>query len=334
VPAAPLTIVPLDADLAAFLARLPGAPGVGQILGPDGGNLVIGRTSNLRRWAASHLGAGPRRPGQRPPTDLRPLATAVGYARTTSAFHQRLRYERLMAVHVPAAARRDLKPPAFLHLDPEERFPRVTIREADTGGRALFGPFRNRRAAERTRAALHKVHPLRPCDYTFEPDPVLPLGLGCLYAQVRSCAAPCLARVSEEAYRGLAGEAAALLARPWARPPEFAAWLPPFVSAAAARGLVVAVGTAGIELHPLQAGRVLDELSLTTTREDLEASLDRLRWEPPEAAGLDWPWLSAWLASPRGRGSYVPVPDAPDASLLLAGIRAALDVDVAATRAR
>ncbi|HXB54386.1 MAG TPA: hypothetical protein VN461_06355 [Vicinamibacteria bacterium] len=333
-PAAPLTIVPFDADLAAFLARLPGAPGVGQILGPDGSNLVIGRTSSVRRWAASHLGAGPRRPGQRPPTDLRSLATAVGYAPTTSAFHQRLRYERLMAIHVPPAARRDLKPPAFLHLDPEVRFPRVTIRDAEAGGRALFGPFRNRRAAERTRAALHKVHPLRPCDYTFEPDPVLPLGLGCLYAQVRSCAAPCLARVSEEAYRRLAGEAAALLAQPWLRPPEFAAWLPPWVSAAPARGLVVVAGTAGIELHPLQAGRVLDELSLTTTREDLEASLDRLRWEPPATPGLDWPWLSAWLASPRGRGSYVPVPDGPDASLLLAGIRAALNVDVAATRAR
>jgi hypothetical protein len=334
VPAAPLQIVPLDADLTAALARLPAAAGVGQILGPAAGNLVIGRTSNLRRWAATHLGVGPRRPGKRPPTDLRPLATAVGYARTTSAFHQRLSCERLMAIHVPAAARRDLKPPAFLHLDPEERFPRVTIRGAVAGGRSLFGPFRNQRAAERTRAALHKVHPLRPCDYTFEPDPVLPLGLGCLYAQVRSCAAPCLARVSEEAYRRLAGEAAALLAQPWKRPPEFAAWLPPFVLAAAARGLVVAAGTEGIELYPLREGRVLDELSLTTTREGLEASLDRLRWDPAETAGLDWPWLSAWLASPRGRGSYVPVPDAPGPSVLLAGIRAALTEDVAATRAR
>jgi hypothetical protein len=334
VPAAPLTIVPLDADLTASLARLPGAPGIGQIFGPDGGNLVIGRTSNLRRWVASHLGAGPRRPGKRPPTDLRPLATAAGYARTTSAFHQRLSYERLMAIHVPPAARRDLRPPAFLHLDPEERFPRVTIRGAEAGGRALFGPFRNRRAAERTRAALHKVHPLRPCDYTFEPDPVLPLGLGCLYAQVRSCAAPCLARVSEENYRRLAGEAAALLARPGGRPPEFAPWLPPWVSATGAPGLVVTVGTEGIELYPLREGRVLDELSLTTAREDLEASLDRLRWDPPEAPGLDWPWLSAWLASPRGRGSYVPVLEASDPSALLAGIRAALTVDVAATRAR
>jgi hypothetical protein len=334
VPAAPLTIVPLDTDLTASLARLPGAAGVGQIFGPDGGNLVIGRTSNLRRWAASHLGAGPRRPGKRPPTDLRPLATAVGYARTTSPFHQRLSYERLMAVYVPPAARRDLKPPAFLHLDPEERFPRVTIRGAEAGGRGLFGPFRNRRAAERARAALHTVHPLRPCDYTFEPDPILPLGLGCLYAQVRSCAAPCLARVSEEDYRRLAGEAAALLAQPRGRPPEFAAWLPPWVSAAAARGLVVAAGTEGIELHPLREGRVLDELSLTTTREDLEASLDRLRWDPPETPDLDWPWLAAWLASPRGKGSYIAVPDVREPAGLLAGIRAALTEDVAATRAR
>ena len=90
---------------------------------------------------------------------------------------------------MPASARRDLKPPAFLHLDPAERFPRVTrARERASG--ALYGPFRDRRAAEKARDALQRLFPLRPCDYGFEPDPALPLGLACLYAQVRSCAAP------------------------------------------------------------------------------------------------------------------------------------------------
>jgi hypothetical protein len=112
------------------------------------------------------------------------------------------------------------------------------VRPAEAGLLAAYGPFRDRGAAEKARAGLHKLIPLRPCDYTFEPDPTLPLGLGCLYAQVRSCAAPCLSRVTEEAYRGLARDAAALLADPAARaaPP---AWLPATVGPAEGHGLVV-----------------------------------------------------------------------------------------------
>ena len=71
------TTVPLAGDVAASLASIPGVPGVGQILGPDGRNLMIGRGAHLRRWAASHLGAGKApRPGVRPPTNLAPIATA------------------------------------------------------------------------------------------------------------------------------------------------------------------------------------------------------------------------------------------------------------------
>ena len=110
-----------------------------------------------------------------------------------------------MAPLVPLSARRDLKPPRYLHLDPAERFPRVTVRGTRRERAALFGPFRDRRGARSARDAVsQRSFPLRPCDYAFEPDPALPLGLGCLYAQVRTCAAPCLSRVSEEAYRALA----------------------------------------------------------------------------------------------------------------------------------
>ncbi len=49
---------------------------------------------------------------------------------------------------------------------------------ADGDPRGLFGPFRDRRAAEKARDALHRLFPLRPCDFAFEPDPALPLGLG------------------------------------------------------------------------------------------------------------------------------------------------------------
>src|SRR5438132_90588 len=145
---------------------------------------------------SSPIGKSPPAPkGRRPRTDLRPVAKAVRWSETTSAFHQRLVYERLMAQYVRPEKRRDLKPPAYIHLDPTERFPRLSVRGPEAGPRSLYGPFRNRKAAARAVDALHKLFPLRPCDYTFEPAADLALGLGCVYAQVRTCAAPCLQRV-------------------------------------------------------------------------------------------------------------------------------------------
>lgn len=313
----PLTLVPLEGDVAAALAAVPTRAGVGQLLAPEGRNLVIGRPANLRRWAAGHLGAGrPSRTGKRPPTDLRPVAVAIAHAPTTSAFHQRLLYERLMARYVPPSARRDLKPPVFLHLDPSQRFPRVTLRRSEGDLAGLYGPFRDRRTADRARDQLHKVFPLRPCDYVFEPDPALPLGLGCFYAQVRTCATPCLGRVSEEGYRELAAEAAVFL-KSQGRPAESPAWLPAWTSAVAgARGLVVVPGGEGVELYPVLEGVVLEEESVTVARERLREALAGLRWRAPATSRDDWAWLVAWLHAPRRRGAYLPVEDGASAASL------------------
>jgi hypothetical protein len=315
VPLPAFTAVSLAPDPAEALSRVPAEGGVAQILGPDGTNLLVGRAANLRRWAASHLGRGKPVPkGKRPPTDLSPVATAIAYAPTTSPFQQRLVYERLMARYVPLSARRDLKPPAFLHLDPAERFPRVSVRKGAEGPSGpLFGPFRDRRAAEKAQAVLHKLYPLRPCDYTFEPEAALPLGLGCLYAQVRSCAAPCLVRVAEADYRALAVQVAEVLARPDRRPQDLASLLPPWVSAAGSRGVVVARGAEGVvELYPVRAGRVLDEAAILAPAEAASVAIESIRWDDQTSGRettVDWPWLSAWLHSPPGRTSWIACPE-------------------------
>ncbi len=318
-----LVFVPLAGDAAGALSRLPAAPGVGQIVGPEGRSLLLGTASNLRRWAASHLGLGaPPAARRRPRTNLLAIATAIGYAEANGRFQQRLFYERLMAPLVPLASRRDLKPPLFLHLDPAQRFPRVSVRGAEEGLRCVFGPFRDRRAAEKARDALHRRFPLRPCDYSFDPDPSLPLGIGCLYAQVGSCAAPCLARVSEHEYRALAERAAAWLADPTAR--EGNPVLPPTVAAAAsARALVVDAGRRRIGLFPVRAGRVLDEAGETVPPAELATALERIGW--PQAEGPDdWPWLCSWLRSPKARASYLVLREGEGGPALAARARAAL----------
>lgn len=301
----PLTTVSLEGDLEAALARVPASAGVAEILASDGRVLLLGRPANLRRWSGSHLGIpGRRRPGKRPPTDLRAIAGALSYAKTTSEFHQRLLYEREMAVHVPSSERRDLKFPFSLHLDPVERFPRVTVRQGGRGAH-LFGPFRDRRAAENTLRFLHKRFLLRQCDADFDPDPQLPLGLACLHAQLRTCSAPCLVRVLEEDYRALAQEAAFFLASRAARPQDVEAWIPSWVSAEEGRhALVMEAGKAGVELYPVFEGAVVEEGAVQASSEDLDEALGRVRWAPPEEPRDDRAWLTAWLHLPKRRGSY------------------------------
>src|SRR5262245_8803962 len=257
----------LASDIGERLAAVPASAGVAQLLGPEGKNLLIARASNLRRWAATHLGAGrPPEKGKRPPTNLRPVASGLSYARTQSPFQQKLVYERLMARHVPLERRRDLKKPAWLHLDPRERFPRVSVRRREGEADALFGPFRDKRAADKARDALQREVPLRPCDYTFEPDPALPLGLGCLFAQVRSCAAPCLARTSEEDYR----ELAAVTASRVARGQEGFEGMPPWAGAAGdARGVVVDRTRGRVVLYPVADGRVLEEAAVAGSEAEI-----------------------------------------------------------------
>jgi len=328
-----LDFAPLAGDAAGAVARVPARPGVGEIVGPEGRSLVLAPASNLRQWAASRLGLGKPVPaGRRPWTSLAGVATAIGWVEADGPFRQRLIYERLLAPRVPLAARRDLRPPAFLHLDPAQRFPRVTVRGVDEGARRLFGPFRDRRAAEKARDAVLRLFPLRPCDYVFEPDPAWLTGLGCLYAQVRSCAAPCLRRVEEEEYRALAARAAAWLAHPSARgePPPA---VPAIVgSVEGTRGLIVDAGRCFVGLYPVSGGRVLEEAATTVAPVEVEAAVARLRW-PTRDGPDDWAWLASWLRSPRGRASYVVAGEPPEREALAAAVRAALPPRFAAPAA-
>jgi excinuclease ABC subunit C len=315
------------------LDAVPKAPGVGHILGPGGRSLLLATSSNLRRWAESNLGLAPSRAragAKRPKTNLAGIATAVAWVETDGPFQQRLAYERLASGFVPASRRRDLKPPFFLRLDPAERFPRATV-HGEAGEGALYGPFRDRRAADKAKDALQRRFELRPCDYVFEPDPALPLGLGCIYAQVRSCAAPCLRRVSEAEYRALAVKAAAWLAEPVGRETAAAA-VPATVASAAGRALVVDAGKRSVGLYPVRAGRVLDAAAIVVPPSELDAAIARLSWPGSDAAS-DWPWLTGWLRGARARAAFVSVRESCSLAELRAAVRAALPAAFAAPAA-
>jgi len=327
VPLPALTFAPLEGDPGPAVARVPAGPGVGQLLGPEGRSLLLSPAPNLRKWFASHLGLGPApAPGRRPKTNLSGVATTLAWARTSGPFAQRLLLERLMAGVVPLEARRELRPPVFLRLDATERFPRVLVREGEAGESA-FGPFPGRRAAERTRDALNRRFGLRPCDYVFEPDPALALGLGCVYAQVRSCAAPCLARASEPEYRALAEHAARWLSVPAVREDDADA-IPPTAGAATARALVVDAGRREVGLFPVRGGRVLDDAAVEAAPADVDDAVGRLTW-PAVPGPSDWPWLADWIGSARGRGTFILVAAPDDREALRVAVRAALPARLA-----
>ena len=270
----PLTTVTLrQGGVDAALALVPSAPGVGQISAAEDRNLVIGRPSNLRRWAAGHLGrarpvkVAPGKLPPRPPTDLTPIAASIAYLQTTSPFGQRLAFERLMARYVPISERRDLKRPAYLRLDPDDRFPRLVI-QASADGPDVFGPFRDTRAAARARDALYKHFRLRPCDFDFELPADLPDGL------------------AADVARALEGGTDV---------PEVPAW----VRRAGGRSLIIERVKAGVEVYPVVGGGVIEEAIVESRDDSLESSIDGLAWDRVAEPRDDTPWLNAWRHGKR-----------------------------------
>lgn len=300
------------------LPGLPAGAGVAQLLAGDGQPLVTARAASLRRWLAGQLGPPrPVPPGRRPSTDLRPVARAVRFLATSGSFEQRLVHERWLAPLVPLAKRRDLRPPAFLHLDLDERFPRLAVRGEVEGGGLFFGPFRDRATADKATKPLLRRFPLRPCDFEFEPRPGLPLGESCFFAQVRSCSAPCLERIGAGAYRHLARAAAAFLAGPAPDDGE----LPRDCGEVRGRALVVERLAAGLQLFPVRDGAVLERQALAlATDDELEGALDGLDWQAAPGAA-DRVWLAAWLLEPKRRAAWLPWREGQDRASLAARVR-------------
>jgi hypothetical protein len=229
---------------------------------------------------------------------------SVSYCLSRSSFEQRLFYERLLGKSVPRSARRDLKDAFYLQLDANERFPRLSIRHGSPSVGPLYGPFRTRGMIDVALRELHKRFPLRPCDYVFEPRVDLPLGLGCLYAQTRTCSAPCLLRMGEVEYRALAAEAAAFLLEPGRR--GELPWIAPFVSLSQGiSGVVVIPEVEEVALYPVSEWSVLDERVEKTPPRGIREAVSRLSFERGPQTPDDSPWLTEWLYSRKREGAFL-----------------------------
>ena len=98
------------------------------------------------------------------------------------------------------------------------------------------------------------------------------------------------------------------------------------------RAVVLGIGRKEVGLYPVREGRVVEAAALTAAANQIDSAAAGLEWPATEGPD-DWPWLTAWIASPRGRSSYIALDDVGDRAGLAETIRARLPARFAPPRA-
>jgi excinuclease ABC subunit C len=181
-----------------------------QLLDTAGASRVsryFGRTVDLRRRLKRLLG---EKPAHSRSFNLRDSTGHVSYACVGSSFEAQWLLYVLNREDYPATYRQRLrlKPPAWLKLNFQNRFPRLyptrrlardgATSRTERGGALYYGPFPSRLAAERWAADFLDFFKVRRCVEDLNPDPAHP---GCIYSQMQMCLAPCFGGCSDEEYQ-------------------------------------------------------------------------------------------------------------------------------------
>src|ERR1700760_4530934 len=200
------------ADPAASLAGLPEAPAVFALCAADpAAEPYLSKTPNLRRRLKRFL-RGPQGGATSRRLQLAHLVDQIEYTVTGSEFESSLcLYQAsLRAFGARAQKRLRLRPPAFLRMSLDNRYPRVyaTAKISKASADSLFGPFPSRAAAERYADEMLNLFLLRRCTEELHPDPAFP---GCVYSEMKMCLAPCYQGCTDERYAQESAEVLAFL---------------------------------------------------------------------------------------------------------------------------
>ncbi len=194
----------------AWLKTVPQAPGVYRMFDEDGRIIYVGKAKNLHDRVSSyysqHLGLTRKMDGLLESVEKIEIEV-VGSELEALLLESRLihrhqpRYNRAMRNHA-------LYP--YIRVEVQKPWPRIRLAKAakDDGAR-YFGPFRSRRAAERTVDVLEEILPLVTCTRGFSDpkkwgDPCLRLGMG-------KCLGPCVGQGDPAEYRTFVDDAIAFL---------------------------------------------------------------------------------------------------------------------------
>ena len=201
----------IDAGVGAIrnvLKTLPIRPGVYRMTDAKGDVLYVGKARALKNRVANYTQVA--RLSNR-------LRRMVSQTRGLTIVTTNTEAEALL---LEAQLIKRFRPPYNVLLRDDKSFPFILLREDHAFPRAqlhrgarrakgqYFGPFAGAGAVRKTLTALQKLFLLRSCTDSFFANRSRP----CLLHQIRRCSAPCVDRISREAYGELVEDATAFLA--------------------------------------------------------------------------------------------------------------------------
>lgn len=182
---------------------LSASPGVYRMLDANGAVLYVGKAKNLKNRVAAYT-----RPDKHPVRIQRMIAA-------TESMEVVATHTEVEALLLESNLIKRLKPHYNVLLRDDKSFPYILLTGKSTwpqlikhrGSRKAdgeyFGPFASAGAVNRTLAALQRAFPLRNCSDAIFRNRTRP----CLQYQIKRCAAPCVGRISEDAYGAIVQEA-------------------------------------------------------------------------------------------------------------------------------
>ncbi len=190
------------------LKTLPVRPGVYRMLDARGDVLYVGKARALKNRVANYIQVArlPKR-----------LSRMVAQTRGMTIVTTNTEAEALL---LEAQLIKRFRPPYNVLLRDDKSFPFILLREDHKFPRAqlhrgarrakgqYFGPFAGAGAVRKTLTALQKLFLIRSCTDSFFANRTRP----CLLHQIKRCSAPCVDRISEEAYAELVSDASDFLA--------------------------------------------------------------------------------------------------------------------------
>ena len=189
-------------DASAFLATCSSRPGVYRMFGADAKLLYVGKAKNLKKRLASYF----RKSGLAPKTAA--LVGKIAQVETTITANE------TEALLLEQTLIKEWRPPYNILLRDDKSYPYVFLSDGEfprlgihRGAKKLkgryFGPYPSAGAIRESLGLLQKAFLVRQCEDSYFKNRTRP----CLQYQIKRCTAPCVNKVSKEAYAEQVAEA-------------------------------------------------------------------------------------------------------------------------------